>query len=431
MQIYTKFSNFAPMRYLHILILCLVLLTGCGNDEEFVINCEIRGLGSTGVEMYYTTRSLQHSAFHPVDGKVTLRGVAADPTLVEVFTMDNEPLFACVVSNGDHINVKMDLENPSTLKIKGNDASEQLGSFVAANDSLLRSGDVAAINRLVADVVRDYPDRISSAALLVTRFCARGYELEADSLINILKPSARANWVMGAYPGLVGEQVSSAARGNVRSMTIQTGRYEGRDTMIHYWPSNQSYSLIVVTGQGKGDSVRSVLKDLTAKLPLRRFKALEIAAMGDSSSWAASVGRDSAEWIQAWLAGGVAAPVINSLQIPSVPFFIVADSTGKQIYRGFSVKVAQDTITKRLAQFMKEDKDSVGGDEKPVVAPATPEAKPVPAKQSSAAPSAAKPASVNRSALRRRVELPDGDRPERVTDNKIKTVKKADEKAIN
>lgn len=355
------------MRYLHVILMSLlVVLTGCGNDEEFVINCEIRGLGSTGVEMYYTSRGIQHSSFHPVDGKVALHGVSSEPTLVEVYTMDNQPLFSCVARNGDEISVKMEMDKPSTLKIKGNDASEQYARFVAENDSLLRSNDVAAINALVADEVRRHPDRMSSALLLVTRFNARGYELEADSLINTLKPEARANGVTGAYPRLVGEQVSTSARGNVKPMTIQIGRQNRRDTVVRYWPSNQSYSLIVVTGNGKGDSVRRVLRELTKSLHERRFKALEIAAMGDSTSWAIATARDSAKWMQGWLPGSVASPAVRALAIPSVPFFIVTDSTGRQIYRGHSRVAAEDTVKARLERFLKSgdgeepDNDAAG-----------------------------------------------------------------------
>lgn len=355
------------MRYLHVILMSLlVVLTGCGNDEEFVINCEIRGLGSTGVEMYYTSRGIQHSSFHPVDGKVALHGVSSEPTLVEVYTMDNQPLFSCVARNGDEISVKMEMDKPSTLKIKGNDASEQYARFVAENDSLLRSNDVAAINALVADEVRRHPDRMSSALLLVTRFNARGYELEADSLINTLKPEARANGVTGAYPRLVGEQVSTSARGAVKPMTIQTGRQNRRDTVVRYWPSNQSYSLIVVTGNGKGDSVRRVLRELTKSLHERRFKALELAAMGDSTSWAIATARDSAKWMQGWLPGSVASPAVRALAIPSVPFFIVTDSTGRQIYRGHSIVAAEDTVKARLERFLKSgdgeepDNDTAG-----------------------------------------------------------------------
>lgn len=340
------------MRYIHILIIMLLVsMASCGNDEEFVINCEIRGLGSKGVEMYYTTRSMQRSGFHPVDGKIVLRGVASEPTLVEVFTTDGEPLFMCVAQNGDELEVKMDLEKPGVIKIKGNDASEKYARFVTENDSVLKSGDVAAINALVADEVMAHPDRISSAMLLVTRFNARGYELKADSLVNTLKPQARPSWVVGAYPGMVGEQVSSMARGTVKPITINCGQLNERDTTLRYWPSNQTYSMIVVTGTGKGDSVRTMLKELTGKLPKRRFKALEVAVMGDSAMWKLAIRRDSAKWMQGWVAGGVAGTVVRTLQIPGVPYFIVADSLGNQVYRGYSATAAGDSVKSRLARF--------------------------------------------------------------------------------
>lgn len=387
------------MRHLHILMLMLLaVLTACGNDEEFVINCEIRGLGSTGVDMYYTTRSMQHASFHPVDGKVSLTGVSAEPTLVEVFTVDGEPLFACVARNGDELEVKMDLDKPGVMKIKGNDESEEYARFVTENDSLLRSGDVAAINALVAEEVLANPGRISSAMLLVTRFDARGHELEADSLLNVIKAEARPSWVVGAYPGMVGEQVSATARGPVKPITIYCGRQNDRDTTLRYWPSNQSYSMIVVTGVGKADSIRDVLKTLTKKLPARRFRAIEVAVMGDSAMWRQSISRDSAKWMQGWVPGGVAGTAVRALQIPAVPFFIVADSMGRQVYRGYSVSVADDSVRARLDRFVNPSSDDAGGD-------GATEADAV-AKSPAAEPAHAAPAPVARPARPQRVVKP-------------------------
>ena len=44
------------MRYLPIIMVVLLFFAvGCGEKEEFVINCEVSGLESRGVEMFYTT----------------------------------------------------------------------------------------------------------------------------------------------------------------------------------------------------------------------------------------------------------------------------------------------------------------------------------------------------------------------------------------
>lgn len=373
------------MRHLHSILISLILVvfTSCGNNEEFLINCKIRGLGSKGVEMTYTTRGVQRVGFHPVDGKVTLRGVSDKPVLVEVSTIDNQLLFTCVAQNGDNLDVELDLDKPTSLKISGNDASEEYSRFIVDNDSLLRSNDVAGINRLIAAEVRRNPDRISSAMLLATRFQARDYELEADSLVNTLKPDARPTGVMGTFASLVGEQVSSSVGSPVRAMTINCGYQNKQDTTMRYWASNQSYSMLVVTGYHRGDSIGNMLQELCDSLPDRRFKAFEIAVTGDSAMWKSAVRNDSTKWVKAWVPGGTASNEVRSLTVSSIPYFVVADSTGRQIYRGRSLSAANDTVRNRLESFWgrtsskKSDKDSPKAvDNKKSAAKLTPDIKP-------------------------------------------------------
>lgn len=374
------------MRHLHSILISLILVVfaSCGNNEEFLINCKIRGLGSKGVEMTYTTRGVQRVGFHPVDGKVTLRGASDKPVLVEVSTIDNRLLFTCVAQNGDNLDVELDLDKPTSLKISGNDASEEYTRFIVDNDSLLRSDDVAGINRLIAAEVRRHPDRISSAMLLATRFQARDYELEADSLVNTLKPDARPSGVMGAFASLVGEQVSSSVGSPVRAMTINCGYQNKQDTTMRYWASNQSYSMLVVTGYHRGDSIGKTLRELCDSLPDRRFKAFEIAVTGDSAMWKIAVRNDSTKWVKAWVPGGTASNEVRSLTVSSIPYFVVADSTGRQIYRGRSLSAANDTVRNRLESFWgtaatskKSDKDSPKAvDNKKSAAKSTPNIKP-------------------------------------------------------
>ena len=70
----------------------------------------------------------------------------------------------------------------------------------------------------------------------------------------------------------------------------------------------------------------------------------------DTMSWRRNVRADSVSWPTAWAAGAIAAPGVDRLGIPSVPYFIVADSTGRQLFRGRSIKQAEalvDSILKR------------------------------------------------------------------------------------
>ena len=252
-----RYSYIFPRLFVQLILLPLVLLgllTGCGNDEEFLIKCDIKGLGNKGVEIFYADRGLHRASFHPADDKVTLRGSSQEPVFVDVFTVDGEWLFGCVVRNGDDLEVKMSLADPSKIEIKGNDDSKRYAAFLSANDSILRGGDAAAVNALIAREVREHPSYISSAMLLATRFNARGYELLADSLINTLTPEARPEGVIGGFAGLVGEQLTPAVRADVRTMTFRAAP----DTVVRYVPAMQSYSLLAFVGRSKHDSIRSV-----------------------------------------------------------------------------------------------------------------------------------------------------------------------------
>jgi len=335
------------------MIVLLFVAGGCGEREEFVIKCDIAGLGTDGVDMYYTMPGggVRKASFHPVDGKVELRGQSPQAAVVEVFTLDGGRLFTCLASNGDELEVKLDPSRPESLEIRGNEASEEYARFMADNSKFIAGGgDHEALNRRVAAEVSSKPDKLSSALILATCFDARGHELQADSLIELISGNPEAIEVMGAFVSMVRMQVAPSARENVKPITIRTAR----DTVARYRPFDQSYSMLVFTGMHGDDSVAKELRRLYRKLSRSRFRALEIAVTGDSASWAASVAGDSAGWMQAWLPGGVGNAVVRPYQVAALPYFIVADSTGRQIYRGRSLGTARDSVARRLKPYLTD-----------------------------------------------------------------------------
>ena len=337
-QLFTIFSS-----------LLLLAAVACGNDEGFVIKCEIEGLGTRGLEMVYMTRGgVSRASFHPVDGKVELRGASDQPTLVEVYELDGSLLFSCVAADGDRMKLKMKLDDPSSLSVTGQDATRDYSAFVAQHDSILTHGSDAEVNRLIADAVRSNPSSMASTLLMVTRVRTAGYELQADSLLNEIAPEARPALLAASYASTVGEQVTTSARGEVKSFTIRTGLDSlGHDTIVRYVPSQQSYSLLAFTDSRKPDSIISRLRNLRKSLGKRRLKIIEISLTGDSAMWRASVKGDSMNWFQAWAPGSTAAREIRRLAVPRAPFYIVADSTGTQLYRGTSAYSADTLIRSR------------------------------------------------------------------------------------
>lgn len=341
------------MRKILGIISFIVLLTvmSCGSEDGFVIKCEIEGLDTRGLEMVYMTRGgVSRASFHPVKGKVELRGASPQPTLVEVFTLDGSLLFSCVAADGDHMEVKMKLDDPGSLTVKGQDATRDYAAFVAQHDSLLTRGTDEEVNRLIAESVRSNPKSMASTLLMVTRFRTAGYELEADSLLSEIAPEARPALLAGSYASMVGEQVSTSARGEVKSFTFREALDSlGHDTIVRYVPSMQSYSLLTFTDSRRPDSITRRLRALRKALPQRRLKIIEISLQSDSSMWHATANKDdSINWYRVWAPGATAGREIRRLAVPRTPFYIVTDSTGAQLYRGTSAYEADTLIRNKF-----------------------------------------------------------------------------------
>ncbi len=331
------------MKFLNTLLLFL-LLASCGGSDEYLIECDIMGLGDKGLEMIYSDRGVKRLSFHPVDGKVLMRTNLPRKTLVEVFSLDNRLLFSAIGQNGGHIKVKMEIDDPSSLSITGDDVSSDYARITALNDSLFRHGSDTEVNALIAREIHAAPASMASAMLLMNHVRTPGHELQADSLLNTIQPEARPTWLIGSYASLLGEQLAVTVKNSVPNISIHTGS----DTTIRFNPSLQSYGLLIFNDSRKPDSLTSRIRSLRNGHKRRRLDILEVSFAPDSASWKETVSRDSSTWKQAWVPGGAGSQQIRNLTVPRLPFYIVTDSAGHQVYRGTSLYHADTLLRSRL-----------------------------------------------------------------------------------
>lgn len=335
------------------MVALLVVLTGCGNKNEFVIKCEIAGLGEHGVEMYYVTeQGVRRSDFHPDGERLTLRGSSKKPAFVEVFMAGGgERLFGCVVMDGDKIEVKLDPEKPESLSIKGNRASEEYAEFLSAHASLIGKGPSRELNDTIRARIEREPRKLSSALLLMSLFNGRGNESLADTLLQLVADNEEAHPLIDNYSYLLGLQKSNEEERKMRRIELPTGR----DSAAVFVVSNQSYGLLAFSSvSARHDSLSRTLKRLYKKLPRKSFRAMEIYLDGDSAAWGAALEGDSALWVQAWAPGGVAHEKISPLKVAQLPYYIVLDSAGRELYRGASFRTASDSIQQKMKGYLTD-----------------------------------------------------------------------------
>lgn len=329
-----------------------LLLQACGSSDTFIVDGSVEGGAQRPVELtYYADGAVRRLATTAgSDGRFRLEGRSVQPALAFLTVGGGAPAATLVVADGEHTELTVEprglIDAPASWTAKGTSTNAALARFAADNAALLAAGDAAGINAAVAAYVTAHPSDVASAALLVTRYVARGHETQADSLMALLDASARRPGVVHNFMASMSSQLSSEAHENVKGMPL----LGPTDSTYHYVPARYSTTLLAFVGTGRPmrDSIVPGLRDAASRWPEHRCKVIEFVAAPDSASWRSATASDSATWFQAWAPGTVAAPAVRKLSVTRTPFFIVADSTGRQLYRGSSLGLAREAVGRQL-----------------------------------------------------------------------------------
>ena len=318
-------------------------LASCGSSDSFRISGEIKDAGAKTIELTYCPGGeVRRITVKAVDGKFAIEGDAPQPALAFLSVSGGAPIATLIVENGGETECVLDEEKPAQAKIKGSRDNEELAAFARDNAEILAGGNPAAINAAVAKFIGSHRDSKASTALLVTRFCSADNEIAADSLMSLIAPSARSSALLLNFSSALATQLSAEARADVVAMSL----YGRNDSLIRYNPFRQKCSLLAFVGEDKAcrDSVLPVLRALSGDFDEKQLRTVEISMAPDSATWSRLTQSDSATWSQAWAPGNIAAPSIRRMAVARVPFFIVTDSTGRQLHRGSGVRVADRIV---------------------------------------------------------------------------------------
>lgn len=324
------------IRLIHIVavVVAALLATSCGDNSDFRIHGSIGGLGTQNLRVVYPTENgITSFVTTAIDGEFTFTGMSERETVVEIFTTDRVPLIAVVVKNGQTVECKTDRTQRRQQQLSGNDASENLAAFIREHGDVFDSGDDSTVNELIAGYVGSHPRDMASTALMLTEFRAAGYEADADSLWMLLDAEVKPDFLTGPVRHLV---ATAAATHSCDTLALSPLRlYASGDSMITVRPSvaGKRVTLITVTGDGQQRGA-SFVRRMGELHKDKTIRLLDIGVWLDTADWKEATRPDSARWLQLWAPGGTAASGLQALAIPAVPYFIVGDSLGRQIWRG-------------------------------------------------------------------------------------------------
>ena len=323
------------------------LLFSCGDSSEFRVAGVVDGIGTQNIKMiYYANGAVRESRTSVIDGKFSVIGVSAEPTLVELQTLDGALLGCLMVKNGETIECKLDKTNRYKVSFEGNDVSEQWGKFLVENEEILSSGDADKKNEFIAKYVSSHRDEMFSTVLMLTEFHYPDYEVMGDSLLKAISEEARPRSMVESYMSMLAHVTSPKATEEVTPMKI----YCKADSLKTYNPASSSYSLLAFTGgdEQARKEILPYLKKWSKEHKSRKLKIVDISLVADTMAWHNIIRNDSSQWEQGWVLGSVRAPAIERLAIPRTPYFIVVDSAGTQLYRSSSIEKVANEINLRL-----------------------------------------------------------------------------------
>lgn len=335
---------------IYILSILALTATSCGHSDTFRIEGELSDGSTINLRiLYYSDGAVISGITASKDGKFHYESNVSNKSLIEFYDNDYRLLGRVVASPGDDIKVKLNPSNPYLIEAEGNETTQQWSKFLSTNAELLQGGKADVKNDLVADYVKKNPDNSVSELLMMTEFNAGvpGGALRADSLLNLISEDVREKGFSTGFAQIVERVGEKAAQEKVMPIPY---RKSGNITAI-FKPSDKPYNLIAFTDERSSrDTISPHIGKLVARQPAAKLGVIELSLDMDTVVWARTLRGDSAKWTRGWVAGSISARGVDRLGLPELPYFIVADSAGRQLWRGRSISAAYaklETLLKR------------------------------------------------------------------------------------
>lgn len=313
------------------LLVAGAILAGCTDSEQFRVNGTIEGRPTLNLRVgYYADGAYRSIITAAREGEFEFFGSSKNPTMVEIFDYEYRPLARLYASNGETFEMHLDLDKPNEPIIEGNDISKRWATAIRDNAAEFDGGRLRA-NAAIEAYVAAHPDDIVSTLLVITAYNAALDPAAADSLLAMIDPQARPSSLTESFNQLLLPLVNDAVTAPLPEL-----RYiSATDSTATFRADARAASLIAFVDQAD-DHVSRGLDTLDRKATLELRLSADIRRGSIPDTLRRAVGR---------MPGGIAAHGVNRLGIPDLPFFIVVDSAGRQVYRGPSLAAAADSLT--------------------------------------------------------------------------------------
>lgn len=318
------------------LLALLAMLPGCvKNQVKIVFRLEGDTNTPCRVTYYASNRKggmMRETVAEITAGKGEIVLPQVRPAIIYLFSPSSTRPEALIYgARGEEFTVTGPGNDVALWHISGNSTTEALSEWRLENADLLKRRDAKGINRAVADYVKKHPDSKAAAIILYVYFERRGNEKEFENLEAVIDEDVRDDGELTGALSMADLFTGLPVKPTVPSRIIMTGvegyadtlnLKDGRDHLLMFLKAN--------------DTSAALSADTLKALAARKGKGsvAELYLDSDSLGWRRHL-RDTVPGMhRMWMPMGLADSVAISMGVRRLPYYIVVDSKGKEVYSG-------------------------------------------------------------------------------------------------
>lgn len=324
-----------------------VIMQGC-TSSDFSITGDVEGLGTQNLRVLYIANDALVANWLPaVENKFTFKGSSKEPVVVEFYTRRMKVLARVEVKNGENISISGSMPPNGKISIKGDKLTEQWHEWLREHEGEDRE-------KAIEEYVLNNRDSRLAALLLVYDYTTPERFNRAIELLDTLEQDAVPEF---ATARLKATTDMTFSRQKEAAKDFNFTLYSNSDTTEKYEIGDKPVNLIYVWDQNNSARQNAVkkLRKLQRSHGKSQLRITDIAVQPDTFAWKQAIKPDTADWRRFWAPGGRINPELKEMGAFNIPLYIVADSSGKELYRGVELDSAT-AVTVRALKRLNKDK---------------------------------------------------------------------------
>lgn len=309
-----------------------IIATSC--SKSFKIEGNIQNLGNQNVLMVWATAD-GVKEMHTVanNNRFEFKGESPDPALVVLYDSQSKMIAHFVMENGDHTQLRGDLNDVYGIEIKGSDVNERWYKFIKDHRAEYDEFNHTTLDASIEKYAAENPSDLLSTLLLIVDYSQLNNQQKMKGLLAKIDKDAKPAWLMKAYERLVERRPKSAGRINSILLLEDNGEFgslstnTAKATLLYLWVNSSSHN----------NEMSSITKWAEEFPDKHQLQICDIYIDPDTVSWRSYTQRDGSTWRHFWAPEGPLNNQIKGLAVTSTPLYVVTDSLGNVTYNGSDI----------------------------------------------------------------------------------------------